>query len=118
MNRHFITLVRSKEIVSGLAAIIKLEEEFTNYASSTGEDKDVFVFLQPEDVPLLKIAWMENHTELVRKPYITTKHPKGSRSKVTLIPDGEIFCASIEARTMKGKAQTLTKFLHHARDDA
>jgi hypothetical protein len=111
MNRNIITLVRSKEFVSDLAALIELEKEFMDHARSAGEDKDVFVLLQPDDVPLLKITWMKNHTERLGEGVIDVEHPTSSRSKVALIPHGQIFRAAVEVRPMKGKTKALTEFL-------
>lgn len=105
MNHRTITLMRNEKFISGSAAIIKLEKQLADYASRTPENKDVLVFLMPDNIPVLEVRGGKANTVL------TCEAENGRVIQMISVPHGHIFRAFIEARPMKGKAKTLTKFL-------
>lgn len=107
MNRHFITIGGNKEFISGPAAIVELEKQLINYSRCTSDDKDVLVFLEPDNIPVLEIRGDKSNT------VFSCEADDAKVIQMVAITHGQPFRASIDVRPVKGKAQTLTKFLHY-----
>jgi len=108
MDKHFIVISGTVQGISGLPALVELEQKFINYTRTASKEQDVLVFLEPENIPVLEIRRDESNTIFTCE--------SGPAVKKIIIPDGQPFRASIHVRPMKGDSKILTEFLHHACD--
>lgn len=104
----FITIGGNKDFIAGKAAVVEIERHTLEHVRTSSDTDDVFVILEPEDIPVLEIRCRAADIMFVRE--------SDDAREDTEVPVfiGKSFRVSIDSRPGKGNVRLVTKFTYDA----